>query len=713
MSTIPAEIGDQSTDGLTIGDGWPANLRLDHRQELQRSGLTAETVRAAGIHTEENHAVLADLLGWDKPGKKRGAALVFPFAKATGVNGYYRVKFSYPRKERGKQTTIKYESPKGRENEVYIPPRTVEVLERADVDLVVTEGEKKSLAADQFGFPCLGLVGCYGWKPKRADRLIGGMQRVAWNGRNVFIAFDSDIAEKEEVQNAESKLAAHLIARGAVVRCVRLPAGELDDDGKPVKVGLDDFLVAHGRDGLYKLLAESIDPPEVAEVETRSDAAAMDPAPEVAGMIEADMMDGLSRLRFWRGGWCRWANGAYRDVQASEIQAKLVSCLNDRWKRVTTGIVANCLMQLRAQTILPGAVEAPAWLGEPGPWPADEVLVARNGLVHLPSFIDGGDFRRPSTPQFFSTTALDFDFDPDTPQPTAWIEFLRQLWPNDPDSVDTLREWFGYCLTPDTSQHKILFVVGPPRSGKGTIARILRAMVGAANVAGPTLASLGTNFGLWPLVGKSVAIISDARLSGRADGPAITERLLSISGEDALTIDRKMMEPVTCKLGTRFVILTNELPRLADSSGALPNRMIPLRLTESWLGREDTGLTGRLLAELPGILLWAIVGSSRLKRAGRFSEPTASADMRADMVDLASPVGAFVRDRCKVGPEWWTPTADLHAAYKQWCADMGRDHVEDQAGFGRSLTAALPNAKRKQRRVMGEQTWGYEGVAKA
>ena len=37
---------------------------------------------------------------------------------------------------------------------------------------------------------------------------------------------------------------------------------------------------------------------------------------------------------------------------------------------------------------------------------------------------------------------------------------------------------FGYCLTGDTAQQKIFMIVGPRRSGKGTIARILRALVG-------------------------------------------------------------------------------------------------------------------------------------------------------------------------------------------------------------------------------------------
>ena len=95
---------------------------------------------------------------------------------------------------------------------------------------------------------------------------------------------------------------------------------------------------------------------------------------------------------------------------------------------------------------------------------------------------------RPSSPDVAWTT-------PSTPPPRppqAWLAFLdAALWPDDPQSVETLQEWFGYCLTPDTRQQKMLLRVGPKRSGKGTVARVLKGLVGADNVAGPTLSQPG------------------------------------------------------------------------------------------------------------------------------------------------------------------------------------------------------------------------------
>jgi putative DNA primase/helicase len=78
-----------------------------------------------------------------------------------------------------------------------------------------------------------------------------------------------------------------------------------------------------------------------------------------------------------------------------------------------------------------------------------------------------------------------------------------------------------------------------------------------------------------------------------------------------MTIDRKFRDPWSGKLPTRFVILTNELPKFRDSSGPIANRMLILQMVKSFLGEEDRTLDERLRAELPGILLWALDGLNR------------------------------------------------------------------------------------------------------
>src|SRR5262249_28897850 len=155
------------------------------------------------------------------------------------------------------------------------------------------------------------------------------------------------------------------------------------------------------------------------------------------------------------------------------------------------------------------------------------------------------------------------------------------------------------------------------------------------------------------------------------DVPIVVERLLNITGEDALTVHRKYKDAVTLKLNTRFMFLTNELPRLHESSSALAGRFVILRLTESFFGHEDHGLTPRLLTELPGILNWAIQGWHRLNQRGRLVEPGKTSELARDLEELASPIIEFVRECCDLGIGLRTQVADLYQAWVEWSEKNG------------------------------------------
>jgi putative DNA primase/helicase len=411
-----------------------------------------------------------------------------------------------------------------------------------------------------------------------------------------------------------------------------------------------------------------------------------------------------------------WRGTHYAEAAHEEIRAKIYDfldgavCIIDN-KPVpfnpNKAKVANVLEALAAVAQLPHTATPPSWLDAAPHLPAREFLSCANGLLHLPTRV-----LTSATPAFFGLNTVDYPYNATAPTPEAWLKFLASIWPDDQQSIDTLQELFGLLLTADTSQQKAFLIIGPKRSGKGTIARILIAMLGRDNVVGPTLSSLTQNFGLAPLIGKPLAIISDARFGGRADASIVVERLLAITGEDAITVDRKFREPWTGRLPTRFVILTNELPRLADASGALASRFIILMLTKSFYGQEDAALTEKLIAELPAILRWAIDGRDRLAKRGHFIQPQSATQAAGELADLGSPIGAFLRDRCEVGPGFAVKVDALHAAWTAWCGEQHRDHPGTVQMFGRDLRAAVPGLATTHPRdaQTGERVRYYQGV---
>ncbi len=625
----------------------------------------------------------------------RRPVLVFPYFTPEGkplLNFHAPFcRYRILRDEAGAPPAMKFRQPDGTRNHPYFDPARRDwpaLLADPRRLLVITEGEVKAMCATEHGLACLAFGGVWSWRTKVNGRSVPlpELDAINWSGRPVELAFDSDAAHKPAVLAALHALALELTRRGAQVVQVILPAAP---DG--AKVGLDDFLVQHGAAGYAKL--------ERAAVEL-----VLDPtAPLEAARAFLGSAEGT--LHFWRDDYYRWAGARYERVESQVIRAEVHSFLEaalERDKqavtfpyRPNTRRTEDVLHSLRnAATLDVG--EPPLWLDGRGSPPPAELLSTSNGLLHL-------DTRalHPHAPSYFNLRAVTFDFDAKAPPPGRWTKFLDELWSGDAESVTALQEVVGYFLTTDSRQQKIVLLVGPPRSGKGTIAGIVQALVGADNVAWPTLGSLGERFGLQPLIGKSLAIISDARLGGRADQQALAERLLSVSGQDGQQIDRKNQGAWTGRLGVRFLVLSNELPRIADASGALASRFVVLRLKRSFLGREDRGLLHALEAELPGILNWALDGLGRLRKRGYFVQPKSAQEEVELLADLSSPIKAFLRERCEVKPGTQAPCEDVYRAWVRFCAQNGREHPGTVQTFSRDLHAAVPTLQVQRPRVKG------------
>lgn len=418
---------------------------------------------------------------------------------------------------------------------------------------------------------------------------------------------------------------------------------------------------------------------------------------------------------FCNGSFLTCENGAYREVEEAKIEADIYNFLDKAFVKTADGMIVpynptkskvqNVLDALKANIhIEAGRYNPPCWLeGADIDLPPHELLACRNGIVHLTT----GILLSP-TPRFFTRNALEFDYLKNAGVPKKWLQFLYQIWPDDEQSVLCLQEIFGYLLTPDNSLHKIFLIVGPPRSGKGTIARVLVKLVGENNTAAPSLNSLNSDFGLQPLIGKQLATVSDMRIGNKVDAMAITENLLRLSGGDRVSINRKYKTEWEGTLAIRFFIMTNELPQFSDNSGALAKRFVPLVMSHSFYGEENPNLTNELLEELPAILNWAIEGWKRLKQRGKFEVPKSAEGEIRDLNELASPIAAFVNECCELGKSYTARKEDLFAEWIRWCERQGDMRPGTSATFGRNLLS-LGNIK-ADRETGGDRKNIYIGI---
>lgn len=238
-------------------------LHKHHRQDLERSGLSAEMIAAMGCQsatgTSIHQCVYKNedeyLTGtWGKAG-----GYVIPYIDRDGQVVARRWRMFWHEQDK---KMPKYLSVRDADTHLYVPAGFDAVYSATDY-LIITEGEKKAAKAVQEGFPCVAIAGVDMWADSAARRaekanhrsmspatpLIKRLAELA-GGRKCLVLFDSDAREKMQVRGARRRLKDALLYQVADwVREMDLPMPEGADTGK---MGLDDLLVHTGGKALLE-----------------------------------------------------------------------------------------------------------------------------------------------------------------------------------------------------------------------------------------------------------------------------------------------------------------------------------------------------------------------------------------------------------------------------------------------------------------------------
>ena len=210
-------------------------LERHHLEQLAKSAIAHEVIIERGYCSVTNKAELASL-GFNS-NQQRVPGLLIPLWGVDGKPVGYQLRPDNPRQNKeGK--SVKYENPKGSSIRLDCPPRCQGALGNPNVPLWVTEGIKKDDAIASLGQCAIALTGVWGFKGKNrfgSSTILADWDYIALKGRTVYLAFDSDILVKREVQQALDRLGSFLRNKGANTLIVNLP----HDNGK---VGIDDYL---------------------------------------------------------------------------------------------------------------------------------------------------------------------------------------------------------------------------------------------------------------------------------------------------------------------------------------------------------------------------------------------------------------------------------------------------------------------------------------
>jgi len=168
----------------------------------------------------------------------------------------------------------------------------------------------------------------------------------------------------------------------------------------------------------------------------------------------------------------------------------------------------------------------------------------------------------------------------------------------------TYLEFVGYCFVKENPHNKIFLLIGNGANGKSLLMELIRSLFNES-IAAVSLQDFMKEFGLQPLIGKRVNLLSDLPTEKIEE----TGQIKAITGGDSITINRKFKEPITTKIGCKIIGSGNSLPIITDNSYAFWRRIIIIRLDKRFTGsNRDPELKHKLLEDTEG-MEWLIYQS--------------------------------------------------------------------------------------------------------
>ena len=263
------------------------------------------------------------------------------------------------------------------------------------------------------------------------------------------------------------------------------------------------------------------------------------------------------------------------------------------------------------------------------------------------------------------------------------------------DMVAFIQRAIGWSLTGIVKERALFFLYGNTgKNGKTTVVEALMKLVGNF---GESEYGYGRKVGAETFM-KSRNNEDNQRKAATLAGPRfvctsevdedhrLNEQLVKdITGGDTLEGRRLYQEAFTFKPQFKPWMYGNHKPEIRGTDDAIWDRVRLVPFEVSFKGREDLELASKLETELSGILNWAIRGCLDWQQHGLQPPAKVQAATQAyrDEMDVFGP---FLTECCVIhrNAEVWS--ADLWAAYKDWCAVAGVKE-QTQHKLGRYLTA--------------------------
>lgn len=296
--------------------------------------------------------------------------------------------------------------------------------------------------------------------------------------------------------------------------------------------------------------------------------------------------------------------------------------------------------------------------------PQMEYMNLRNGMYRW----ETGELL-PHDPGYLSIVQLpvSLDLDAECPAFDAWLDEVVS-----PDVATVVWEVIAYTLMSGNPLQMATMLVGPGGTGKGTLGRVLKHLVGEANTAALSPGDMNEKFRLPDLLGKLLNIDMDLPTNYLPDSAMFKK----VTGGDLITAERKNQDPFRFTPWAFPVYGANDIARSGDVTSGYFRRWLVLPF-EHFVDRTKAFDEGALYAEADGIFRKAMRFLPGLMARRRFTETIATMNSKADFEKGSDMIRTWLSDDEHIvgTPDPASPgrtmRPHLYDRYKAWSLDTG------------------------------------------
>lgn len=264
-------------------------------------------------------------------------------------------------------------------------------------------------------------------------------------------------------------------------------------------------------------------------------------------------------------------------------------------------------------------------------------------------------------PGYGSTVQLGTEWDPEADCP-AFHTFLSQVMHE--DYIHLTWQMIGYLMMSGNPLQVAFMLYGSGGNGKGTLLRVIGALLGRENIASEPLDELnGNRFRSANLFGKIANLAGDIDATYQEH----TATFKRLTGEDETTAERKGQDSFQFVNWAVPVFSANKFPGSADVTEGYLRRWIIVHFHKKISDRERVpGLDKILFDEAPGIARRGVEALRDLMARGSFDvrgEATKGKDEFAMTIDQ---VRQWLAAEANAAPGVDTPLDALYASYVIW-----------------------------------------------